>query len=134
MPKAEYSCRALQANEVSAFLDHLGIVFGVPKPSGAPGAPRSHFADHWEQDPDATTAGVFIACKDDTVSDGSDVPPDGDSKAIHKALEIVSSVRVYRRVMNITAHTKLAVGAIGDVATKTDVCNLNLMKRIYILC
>ncbi|KAJ3333935.1 hypothetical protein HDU76_000970 [Blyttiomyces sp. JEL0837] len=87
--------------EVEAFLDHLGIVFGVPKANGAPGACRGVFQDHWENDPDADKDGVVVAI------------PTGSN-------EIVSSVRVYVRQIHITPTTSVRIGGIGDVATRIE--------------
>ena len=106
-----YIIRALsQPDEIPSFIDHLGLVFGVPKPNGSPGAPRSHFLDHWELDPDHKIEGVFV----------SEAKGDGEEQA-GQQLEIASSVRVYHRVMSVSPSCKISVGAIGDVATKVKV-------------
>ncbi|KAJ3209392.1 hypothetical protein HDU67_006218 [Dinochytrium kinnereticum] len=97
-PTAAYDVRTLKNNdEVEKFLDHLGIVFGVPKTNGSPGAPRGVFQDHWENDPWKDLDGVAVAFA------GEDV---------------VSSVRVYVRKMHLGSGMTVDVGGIGDVATQ----------------
>jgi hypothetical protein len=57
-----YQLRCIKEDkEIGLFLDHLGIVFGVPKAPGVPGAPRGLFQDHWEDDPEADMDGVMVA-------------------------------------------------------------------------
>ncbi|KAJ3412409.1 hypothetical protein HDV05_000767 [Chytridiales sp. JEL 0842] len=99
-----YDIRTIKSDsEIPIFLDHLGIVFGVPKAPGVPGAPRGLFQDHWEDDPDADKDGVCVA-----------LPKGVDN-------EIVSSVRVYVRNLHYALNSSpLRVGAIGDVATRVE--------------
>ncbi|KAJ3115756.1 hypothetical protein HDU96_000087 [Phlyctochytrium bullatum] len=96
----EYEVRTLRnGDEVEAFLDHLGTVFGVPKANGAPGAPRGLFEDHWHNDPHADLDGVAVA---------------------FAGKEVASSVRVYLRTMCLGRGRKVRTGGIGDVATRVE--------------
>ncbi|KAJ3162394.1 hypothetical protein HDU86_004874 [Geranomyces michiganensis] len=94
--RANYELRALTAAEVPAFLAHLAATFA---PAGAPAA---LFEDHWHNDPHANLDGVLVAVLPETN-------------------QIVSSVRVYHRELNLTTtnNTRSAIpcGAVGDVAT-----------------
>ncbi|KAI8838965.1 hypothetical protein BC829DRAFT_404114, partial [Chytridium lagenaria] len=73
---------------------HLGIVFGVPKANGAPGAPRSLFQDHWVNDPYADKDGVAVA-----FADG-----------------LKGGKENYVRKMHLAPGITIQVGGIGDLA------------------
>ncbi|KND01856.1 uncharacterized protein SPPG_03646 [Spizellomyces punctatus DAOM BR117] len=93
-----YTFRHLQDNEVDAFLNHLVSVFS----SRPGGVPKGLFADHFLNDPDRDLEGIRVA-----VHPGNALKKD----------EIVGTVRVYRRTLNLGPFGKLSCGAIGDVGT-----------------
>ncbi|KAJ1554117.1 hypothetical protein HK405_005960 [Cladochytrium tenue] len=127
-----------------AFLDHLGAVFGQPRPGRPPAAspPRGLFADHWHNDPAADPRDVFLAIA---------LPPGSPEAAAHASsatttaadtaasgsyaasslstASIAASVRIYRRALHLlpaalpggglsSPPAAVPVGAIGDVATQ----------------
>lgn len=79
-----YQFTTLKIEQLPEFFDHLDSVFK---------APRSFFVDHWELDPHRDINGVFVA--------------------LYQG-KIVSSVRVYTRMMSIYGEF-VPVGAVGDV-------------------
>ncbi|TPX72825.1 hypothetical protein SpCBS45565_g00320 [Spizellomyces sp. 'palustris'] len=93
-----YTFRHLQENEVDAVLNHLVLVFS----SRPGGVPRGLFADHFLNDADRDIEGVRVA-----VLRGNALEKD----------EIVGTVRVYRRTLNLGPYGNLSCGAIGDVGT-----------------
>ncbi|KAJ3323659.1 hypothetical protein HDV06_001389 [Boothiomyces sp. JEL0866] len=91
--------RTLEIKQLPEFFDHLDSVFK---------APRSFFVDHWELDPHRDINGIFVALYEG---------------------RIVSSVRVYSRVMSIYGEF-ISVGALGDVATKPEHTRKGLAKQL----
>ncbi|KAJ3027599.1 UNVERIFIED_CONTAM: hypothetical protein HDU68_003532 [Siphonaria sp. JEL0065] len=98
--ESEYINRSLVETEVPLFLSHLETVFHVVNPATQTiGAPRGFFEHHWAEDFESSreASGVFASFFQG---------------------QIVSSVRVYSRKVNLGTYT--AIGGFGDVATRTN--------------
>ncbi|KAI8622140.1 acyl-CoA N-acyltransferase [Chytriomyces sp. MP71] len=112
METNKYELRSLQQDEIPTLLDHLDAVFGAANAlTGLRGAPRGFFEHHWDSDETRDPRGCFCAF----VGDG----------------EMAASVRVYSRSVRIGARgTSVAIGGIGDVATKPEHRGKRLASRL----
>ena len=95
----ELEFRGLRAAELEAWLDHAATVFNTP---------RTHFANHWHNDPWKDLEGIRVAV------DGG---------------RIASTVRVFMRRIHLGGE-RVAAGGIGEVSTLPEYRRRGLATRL----